>query len=151
MNSRLREPRIWMTQKGYRGLWYLCTSVGLVSAVFLAPLHWTFLVSTIVIAWGGPLIIEFAWDGNIAHRRVADKTSTQIDSKPSGRSTVFKQRRWFTEEHVFHSGTGTLWLATLIALMEPESSLLFLILGFSFTLTLYCIKHTVQLFGNTAQ
>ena len=138
-----------MTQKTYRAFWYVCTSAGLVSAVFLAPWHWIFLVSTIVIAWGGPLLIEFAWD--IEHRHVADKTNSEIDSKPSRKSRIFKQRRWFTEEHVFHAGTGTLWLATLIALMEPENSLLFLILGFSFTLTLYGIKRTIHIIGNTVQ
>lgn len=138
-----------MTQKAYRVFWYVCTSAGLVSAVFLAPLHWIFLVSTIVIAWGGPLLIEFAWD--IAHRQVADRTSSEIVAKPVGESRVLKQRRWFTGEHVFHAGTGTLWLATLIALMEPENSLLFLVLGLLFTLTLYCKKHTIHIIRSTAQ
>lgn len=138
-----------MPQKRYRVLWYVCTSVGLLAAVFLAPLHWTFLVLTFVIACGGPLSIEFFWD--ITHQNVANKTSAEIDTKPSIELKGRKRRTWFKEEHVFNSSTSTMWLATLIALMEPESSVMILIFGVSFTLTLYWIKRAFHVLGNTAR
>lgn len=149
MGSTLKAFRGWMTLPRYRMLWYACTSVGLLAAVFLAPLHWTFVVLTIVVAWGGPLLIEFAWDA--AHHNVLRKSSGEINNNPSRELKDRKRRRWFTEEHVFYSGTGTIWLATLIALTEPQSSVLFLILGVSFTLTLYGIKSATPVLSNNAR
>lgn len=148
MGTTLKEHRGWMTLPRYRVLWYVCTTVGLLAAVFLAPLHWTFVVLTIVVAWGGPLLIEFAWDA--ALHNVPNKTSSEINNKPSRELKDRKRRRWFTEEHVFYSGTGTIWLATLIALTKPQSSVLILILGISFTLTLYGIKGAIHFLGNTS-
>lgn len=149
MGSTLKALRGWMTLRRYRMLWYVCTSVGLLAAVFLAPVHWTFVVITIVIAWGGPLSIEFVWDST--HQSVANICSAEISSKPSGDLKDHKRRRWFTEEHVFNSGTCTMWLATLIALLEPENSVLILIVGVSFTLMLYGIKRAVHALGKAAR
>ena len=149
MGSTLKVLREWMTLPRYRVLWYVCTTVGLLAAVFLAPLHWTFVVLTIFVAWGGPLLVEFAWDP--AHQHQTNKSSAEINSKPSGEFKERKGRRWFTEEHVFYSGTNTMWLATLIALVEPQNSVLFLILGVSFTLILYGIKSAVHALNKSAR
>ena len=149
MGSTLKVLREWMTLPRYRVLWYVCTTVGLLAAVFLAPLHWTLVVLTIFVAWGGPLLIEFAWDA--ALHNVFPKSSDEINSTPSRELKDRKRRRWFTEEHVFYSGTSTMWLATLIALVEPQNSVLFLILGVSFTLTLYGIRGAIHTFGNDAR
>lgn len=149
MSSRLSEQEIWTAQKGHRGLWYACTSLGLVLAVFLAPLHWILLIATILIAWGGPLLVEVARD--VASRTVtANDMSLERHQKRREPSTITRSR-WNSNDSVFTLGTGIMWFATLIALFQRKDTVWLLFLGFGVPLLMYGIRGTVRVFNNTAR
>lgn len=142
MSSRLNEQEIWTVQKGHRGLWYACTSLGLVSAVFLAPLHGILLIATILIAWGGPLLIEAARDVTIRTVTTNDMSleSHQQITEPS----TITRSWWNLNDSVFNLGTGIMWFATLIALFQRKDTFWLLFLGFGGPLLLHGISGIIH-------
>ena len=127
-----------MTLKRYRSLWNLCTSLGLLLAVFLAPLHWLLIVATILVAWGGPLVVDIAWD--VTHRNLTPQTISRETVQPRTELSHPKRPKWFTDEYMFNIGTGAMWLSTLVALFEPPDTIWLLFLGFGIPLMIYVLK-----------
>lgn len=146
MDATLRVSVVWNTLYRYRALAYVCASIGLLMAAFLASLHWIVLVASVVIGVGGPLLVAIAWD-IVLRTGPTDVASTE-NVRPTDTFKQVRRRRWSSECSFFFIGTGVMNYLTFIALIRVDI-MWYLLLGFSLPLFIYGIRGTIRTRGNS--
>ena len=146
MDTTVRVAVVWNTLYRYRALAYVCASIGLLMAAFLASLHWIVLVASVVIGVGGPLLVAIAWD--IVHRTDPTDVASTDNVRPTDTFKQVKRRRWSSECSFFFVGTGVMNYLTFLALIRVDV-MWYLLLGFSLPLFIYGIRGTIRTRGNS--
>ena len=146
MDATVRVSVVWDTLYRYPALAYVCASIGLLMAAFLASLHWIVLVASVVIGVGGPSLVAIAWD--IVHRTGPTDVASTEKVRPTDTFKQVKRRRWSSECSFFFIGTGVMNYLTFLALSRVDV-MWYLLLGFSLPLFIFGIRGTIRTRGNS--
>lgn len=146
MDTTVRVSVVWNTLYRYRALAYVCASIGLLMATFVASLHWIILVATVVIGCGGPFLVVIAWD--IVHRTGPTDVASTENVRPTDTFNKGKRRLWSLDIYFFVLGLCMMWQFMFLALFRREDAMWYLLLGFSLPLLIYGIRGTIRLRGN---